>query len=78
VRQTPLTMHYFDLLGGLAWDRCQGRPSQQRWLQALRLVSFSAANLVELDQHLSSPEHLRQFLVDNPALTWLPGFPLYG
>ncbi|MFZ6030625.1 MAG: hypothetical protein ACOYYS_23205 [Chloroflexota bacterium] len=76
VRQSPVAMRYFDLLGGLAWDCFQDRPFQQRWPDALHLASFSAAYLVKLDQHLSSLGHLRQFLADNPALCWVLGFPL--
>jgi hypothetical protein len=76
VRRSSLAMRYFDLLGGLAWDRFQDRPFQLRWPEALHLASFSAAYLVKLDQHLESLGHLRQFLADNPALIWLLGFPL--
>jgi hypothetical protein len=78
VRQSPVAMRYFDLLGGLAWDYFQDRPFQRRWPDAVHLASFSAAYLVKLDQHLSSLGHLRQFLVDHPALIWLLGFPLGG
>jgi hypothetical protein len=39
-------------------------------------TAFAAICLVKLDQHLVSMGHLRQYLVDHPALLWLLGFPL--
>jgi hypothetical protein len=40
------------------------------------LASLAAAYLVKLDQHLTSIGHLRQYLVEHPALVWMLGFPL--
>ena len=76
VRQAPLARRYLALLGPLAWERFpernldwQPRPVPYR--------ALAAATLIKLDQHIASMGRLRQFLVDNPALVWLLGFPLH-
>jgi hypothetical protein len=70
-------MRYLDLFGPLSWRRFPER--NLAWAAPTVVVpyaAFAAACLVKLDQGLLSMTRLRTFLVDNPALAWLLGFPL--
>jgi hypothetical protein len=71
-----MVMRYLDLLGPLAWDQFPERNLD--WPTPTIVVpyaAFAAACLVKLDQGLPSFGRLRTFLVENPALTWVLGFP---
>ncbi len=76
VRQSPVALKYFQILGGLDWLNFPDRPFQRRWPDALPLASFAAAYLIKLDQHIVSMDHLRHYLIEHPALIWILGFPL--
>ncbi len=77
VRESPLAMRCLHLLGPLAWDTFPERDLQRHWDHApVPYAPFAAACLVKLDRQLPHMSSLRQFLVDNPALIWLLGFPV--
>jgi hypothetical protein len=76
VRHSPLALRYLELLGPLAWDRFPERNLDWRpWPVPYR--ALVGACLIKLDQQIGSIGRLRQFLLDNPALVWLLGFPLH-
>jgi hypothetical protein len=77
VRESAVAMRYLHLLAPLDWDRLPERDLQTDWGQpSVPFASFIAACLVKLDQQLVYMSHLRQYLVDHPALVWILGFPL--
>jgi hypothetical protein len=70
-------MRYLQLLGPLDWGRFPERDLETDWgTPAVPYASFAAACLVKLDQQLVYMSHLRQYLVEHPALMWVLGFPL--
>jgi len=77
VRQSTVAGRYLHLLGPLDWARFPERDLQTDWgTPAVPYASFLAACLVKLNQQLVYMSHLRQYLVDHPALVWVLGFPL--
>jgi hypothetical protein len=66
------------LLGSLNWEHLPERPDSRFSpdIQALPYAPFIAACLVKIDQHLVYMADLRDYLVENPALLWVLGFPL--
>jgi hypothetical protein len=77
VRQSPVAHRYLELLGPLPWTDFPQRDTHLNgYDQPMPYTAFAAICLVKLDQHLVSMGHLRQYLVDHPALLWLLGFPL--
>ncbi len=77
VQHSTVAMHYVQLLGVLDWECFPERDLQTRWTHApVPYAPFVAACLVKLDRQLPHMSQLRQFLVDNPALLWVLGFPL--
>ena len=75
VQASVVAQRYLDLLSPLAWDRFPER--NLAWRPApVPYAALAAACLIKLDQQLVSMGRLRQYLVDNPALIWLCGFPL--
>jgi len=77
ITDSTLVMRYLDLLGPLAWHCLPERDLQRNWGQTtLPHAAFVAACLVKLSEKRDSMGSLRQFLIDNPPLTWLLGFPL--
>jgi hypothetical protein len=77
VRASPVAMRYVHFLAPLAWDDFPERDLQRHWDQPpVPFAPFAAACLVKLDQQLPHMSNLRQFLVDNPALVWVLGFPV--
>lgn len=77
VANSPTAMRYLKLLGPLTWDQFPERNLD--WPTPTVVVpyaAFAAACLVKLDQRLSSMAQLRVFLVENPALAWMFGFPV--
>lgn len=78
VQDSPIALKYLRLLGSLDWEHLPERPDQRFSpdVQALPYAPFIAACLVKVDQHLPYMADLRDYLVDNPALVWVLGFPL--
>ena len=74
--KSPVARRYLSLLGPLAWDRLPERNLQRNWGQVtIPYASFIAAYLVKLNEGKDSMADLRLFLIENPALIWLFGFP---
>ena len=77
VVESAVAMRYLRFLGSLDWSRFPERDLETDWgTPAVPFASFLAACLVKLDQQLLYMSHLRQYLVDHPALVWILGFPL--
>jgi hypothetical protein len=77
VQQSPVAHRYLELLGPLPWAEFPERDTPLNgYDQPLPYTAFAAACLIKLDQHLVSMGHLRQYLVQHPALLWLLGFRL--
>jgi len=77
VRESALALRYLHLLAPLDWSRFPERDLETDWgTPAVPYASFTAACLVKLDQQVVYMSHLRQYLVDHPALVWVLGFPL--
>jgi hypothetical protein len=78
VQASPVAMKYLRLLGSLDWDHLPERPDQRFSpdVRALPYAPFIAACLVKIDQHLPYMADLCDYLVENPALLWILGFPL--
>ena len=75
--ESAVANHYLHLLGPLAWDHFPERNLEViHGFPAVPFTPFVAACLVKLDRQLPYMSHLRQYLVEHPALTWLLGFPL--
>jgi hypothetical protein len=79
VRESAAAMKYRDLLGALDWAAFPERPSEPRWRGPVPepMAPLAAAYLIKLDKGLRSIPKLREYLVENPALVWLLGFPLH-
>lgn len=79
VQESSVALRYLHLLGPMNWDRFPERPDRRIWpdFTPLPLSVFSAACLVKIDQNLTYMSDLRQYLIDNPALMWVLGFPLF-
>jgi hypothetical protein len=77
VRESAVAMRYLRLLAPLDWDRFPERDLRTDWGQpTVPFTSFIAACLVKLDQRLVYMSHLRQYLIEHPALVWILGFPV--
>jgi hypothetical protein len=78
VRDSEVAMKYVRLLGVLDWAHFPDRPDLRfsPEIQALPYAPFVAAYLVKIDQQLPYIADLHQYLVENPALVWVLGFPL--
>ena len=77
VHESPVAMHYLDLLGPLNWTSFPERDLETNWhVAAMPYAPFVAACLVKLDQQLLYMSHLRCFLVAHPTVAWILGFPL--
>ena len=77
VQQCPVAMRYLRLLGPLHWGNFPQRELQTNWGTPITpYTPFVAAYLVKLEQHMTYLSHLRQYLVEHPALAWILGFPL--
>lgn len=78
IRQSPTALRHLRLLGDLDWTHFPERAENRAWpgpTPAPR-APFAAAFLVKLEEEKSYMSGLRIFLVENPALVWLLGFPL--
>lgn len=78
IQESPAALEYLKLLGPIDWSKFPIHPDQRIWFDfpPLPYWSFAAACLVKLDRQLGYMSSLRQFLVENPALMWVLGFPL--
>jgi len=77
VQESPVAMRYLHLLSPLDWGRFPERDLETDWgALTVPFASFTASCLVKLDQQLVYMSHLRQYLVEHPALVWVLGFPL--
>ncbi|MCI0609913.1 MAG: hypothetical protein L0Z71_12745, partial [Anaerolineae bacterium] len=78
VRESEVALQYLQLLGLLDWADFPERPDQRFSPQEALLpyAPFVAAYLVKLDRRMSYVADLWQYLVENPALVWVLGFPL--
>jgi hypothetical protein len=78
IQESAVALKYLQLLGPIDWGHFPAHPDQRIWFDfpALQFWSFAAACLVKLDQHQGYMSNLRQYLVENPALLWVLGFPL--
>jgi hypothetical protein len=77
VQESPVAMRYLRLLSPLGWSRFPERDLETEWARTPSpYAPFAAACLVKLDQGFVYMPHLRTYLVEHPALTWVLGFPL--
>jgi len=78
VAECAVARKYLDLLGPLDWDHFPERDPYRPWPgpQPAPRAPFVAAYLVKLDQGKRYMTHLRQYLVEHPALVWTLGFEL--
>ena len=77
IQHSPVANRYLDLLGVLDWAHLPERNLERNWGQrTIPYAAFIAAYLVKLNEGQNSLGDVRIFLSENPALTWLFGFPL--
>lgn len=78
VAECAVARKYLDLLGPLDWDHFPERDPNRPWPgpKPAPRAPFVAAYLVKLDQGKRYMTHVRQYLVEHPALVWVLGFPL--
>lgn len=78
VQESAAAMTYLDLLGPLEWADFPERPTNRAWpgCEPAPRAPFVASFLIRLDKGLPSMPKLYAYLVENPALVWLLGFPL--
>jgi hypothetical protein len=78
VQESELAMKYRRLLRPLDWSRFPDRPDLRFHPDdpPLSYAPLVAAYLVKIDRHLTYMADLRDFLLENPALVWVLGFPL--
>jgi len=75
VCESAAAQKYLALLGGLNWAHFPETPHRMG-PQGAPHAPFVAALLVKLDKGLPSMPKLREYLVEQPALVWVLGFPL--
>jgi hypothetical protein len=78
VRDSRPALRYLALLGPLDWDHFPERPANRPWpgKPPAPRAPYVAAFLIKIAENHRSMGQLREFLIDNPALVWLLGFPL--
>jgi hypothetical protein len=82
VQESPVACHYLDWVGALDWEhfpesrRCPAENDQRRGPVPQPTAPYVAAFLVKVDRQLPHMAQLRQYLIEQPALPWLFGFPL--
>ncbi len=78
VRNCPVAMKYLDLLGPLDWQHFPERDPLRPWPGPTPhpRAAYVACFIIKIDHHLRYMSHLRDFLVEHPALVWLLGFRL--
>lgn len=76
-RDCPTAKRYLELLGPLHWADLPKRSVARNWRQpTIALRAIAAAELIRLNEGLTSMSHLHQYLLEHPSLIWLFGFPL--
>lgn len=76
VTTSPTLMRYLEFLGPLRWAEFPERDLQARWrFRPVPYAAFVAAELVRLNEQLSSAAALHRFLFEHPGFIWLLGFP---
>jgi hypothetical protein len=78
VQDSEVALKYMQLLGMLDWQHFPDRPDQRfsPLEPPLPYAPLVAAYLVKIDQHIACVADLWQYLIENPALVWVLGFPL--
>ncbi len=77
VTDSPPVMRYLDLLRSLHWDQFPERNLQRNWGKlAVPYAALAAAEIIKLNEGLSSMGRLRNYLLEHPGFIWLLGFPL--
>lgn len=82
VQESLVACHYLDWLGALDWEhlpesrRCRAENDPQRGPVPQPTAPYIAAFLVKVERQLPHMKHLRHYLIEQPALPWLFGFPL--
>jgi hypothetical protein len=78
VRESEVAVKYMQLLGMLDWPRFPDRPDQRfsPTEPPMPYAPLVAAYLVKIDLRLAYMADLWQYLIENPALVWVLGFPL--
>ena len=78
VRESQAVQHYLSLLGPLAWSNFPERSSLRLWPgpQPLPRAIYAAIFLIKIDKGFTTMPKVRRYLLEQPALVWLLGFPL--
>lgn len=78
IRESSAALKYIELLGPLDWQHFPTRHlgTKRRGPQPYPDAPVVAAFLVKLDKGIKSMGDLRDHLIEQPALTWILGFPL--
>ncbi|MBI5031544.1 MAG: hypothetical protein HZB51_13535 [Chloroflexi bacterium] len=77
ITDSPTIMRCWELLAPLDWAHLPERNLQRDWGQpTIPYAAFIAAELIRLNEPLSTPERLHRFLVEHPGFIGLLGFPL--
>ncbi len=78
VQESEAAMKYLHLLGMLDWSHFPDRPDQRfsPSCPPLPYAPFVAAYLVKIDRRMPYVADLHAYLIENPALVWVLGFPL--
>jgi hypothetical protein len=77
VRDSPTILRTLQLFGPLDWDGFPERDLQRNWGQpTLPYSALVVAELIRLNEDLTSTRKLRRFLKEHPGFIWLLGFPL--
>jgi hypothetical protein len=70
-------MRLLELLGPLPWHCLPERDLERNWGQTtIPYAAFTAACLLQLNEHLVHMSDLRTYLIEHPAFIYLFGFPL--
>jgi hypothetical protein len=79
VRHSEAFTHYWPLLRELDWANFPERPENRPWpgKKPRPRAPYAAAYLIKLDKGLPTMGKLRAYLLEQPALVWLLGFPLH-
>jgi hypothetical protein len=78
VQDCAVAMKYLRLLAPLDWGNFPERDENRPWpgLKPHPRAPYVAAYLVKLHEQKRYMSHLREFLIEHPALVWLLGFKL--
>ncbi|MCB0082820.1 MAG: hypothetical protein KDE47_17895 [Caldilineaceae bacterium] len=78
VRESQAAQHYLALLGALDWANFPERSSLRLWPgpKPLPRAIFAAIFLMKIDKGFTTMPKVRRYLLEQPALVWLLGFPL--